>query len=70
MQNNPSAAAANLAQQTIHHANNTTKFSDNYEVKEELGKRVCVGAYVEEKVRKLVDAIWVRRDSAMKIERK
>lgn len=40
MQNNQTAVSANLAQTSPgYYANNTsTKFSDNYEVKEELGK--------------------------------
>lgn len=39
MQNNQTSVGANMTQQSVnYHANNTTKFSDNYEVKEELGK--------------------------------
>jgi site-specific DNA recombinase len=39
-------------------------------IKEELGKRVCVGEYVEEKVRKMVDEVRVGRDGMLNIERK
>jgi site-specific DNA recombinase len=39
-------------------------------IKEELGKRICDGEYVEEKVRKIADVIRIGKDRALKIERK
>ena len=39
-------------------------------IKEELGKRICDGEYVDEKVRKIVDVIRIGKDRALKIERK
>lgn len=39
-------------------------------IKEELGKRICDGEYVEEKVRKIADEIRIGKDGALKIERK
>lgn len=39
-------------------------------IKEELGKRICDGEYVEEKVRKIADEIRIGKDGGLKIERK
>lgn len=39
-------------------------------IKEELGKRICDGEYLEEKVRKMVDEVRVGKDGTLKIERK
>lgn len=39
-------------------------------IKEELGKKICDGEYVEEKVRKIADEIRIGKDGALKIERK